>query len=282
MSDQCQVMNDDLLEYFSIPRARSSHKGDFGHVLVIGGEHGMAGAVCLAASAALRVGAGRVSVVTRASHVSSVIAVQAELMVHGLEHAADLPDLLERVDVVLIGPGLGQKKWGQSMLKGLLQTWHGPLVMDADALNQLALQPQKRGQWILTPHPGEAGRLLGLSTSRVQADREQAVVALVERFAGVSVLKGAGSLVAGGGMALSYCPHGNPGMATAGMGDVLAGIIAALLAQGLSLRAAANTGVYIHALAGDRAAIMGERGMLAGDVLLELRALVNLNKGPLE
>ncbi|NOX08401.1 MAG: NAD(P)H-hydrate dehydratase [Gammaproteobacteria bacterium] len=268
-------MNNKLLKYFATPRPRTAHKGDFGHVLVIGGDHGMAGSVGLAAIAALRVGAGRVSVVTRTAHITPLIALRPELMVHGMESAEGLPTLLPQVDGVLIGPGLGQDEWGQSVLNTLLAAWNGPLVMDADALNLLALQPQKREQWILTPHPGEAGRLLGIETSKVQQDRETAIASLVERFGGVVVLKGAGTLVLAEEAPMSCCHKGNPGMATAGMGDVLAGVIAGLSAQGLSPLDAANIGVYIHALAGDRAAEKGERGMLAGDVLLELRNLVN-------
>lgn len=268
-------MNTNRLKPFTTPRPRTAHKGDFGHLLVIGGDHGMAGSVGLAASAALRVGAGRVSVVTRSAHIAPLIALRPELMVRGMESADGLPDLLSHVDGVLIGPGLGQTEWGQSMLDTLLAIWTGPLVMDADALNQLASRSEKREQWILTPHPGEAGRLLGMDTAMVQQDREAAITVLVQRFGGVVVLKGAGTLVLAEGAPMSCCDRGNPGMATAGMGDVLAGVIAGLSAQGLSPLDAANSGVYIHALAGDRAAEQGERGMLAGDVLQELRGLVN-------
>ena len=151
-------------------RSRDSHKGDFGHVLVVGGDHGMGGAARLAAEAALRCGAGLVSVATRAAHVDALLAGLPEAMALSVETPADLAPLLARASVVAIGPGLGQDAWGQSLLKQVLASAL-PLVVDADALNLLAKAPQKRGNWILTPHPGEAGRLWGTDTAAVQHDR---------------------------------------------------------------------------------------------------------------
>jgi ADP-dependent NAD(P)H-hydrate dehydratase / NAD(P)H-hydrate epimerase len=151
-----------------------------------------------------------------------------------------------------------------------------PLVVDADALNLLAEHPRARGDWVLTPHPGEAARLLGTATAQVQADRFAAADLLAERYRGVCVLKGAGTLVRAAGGPTWLCDEGNPGMASGGMGDVLTGVIAGLLAQGAGLEQAARAGVHLHARAGDLAAAEGgERGLLATDLLAHLRRLAN-------
>jgi len=150
-----------------------------------------------------------------------------------------------------------------------------PSVWDADALNWLVDAPGKSNHRVITPHPGEAGALLGVTAADVQADRRAALKGLEERYGGVVVLKGAGSLVSSASGAPWLCTSGNPGMSAPGMGDVLTGIIAAMLAQGLSLEQAAATGVEIHAQAGDKAAAAGERGLLASDLLSELRGLIN-------
>ena len=255
-------------------RDRGAHKNDFGHVLLVGGDHGMGGAVRLAAEAALRCGAGLISVATRKEHVSGLLAGLPEAMVQGVENLAELAPLLTRASVVAIGPGLGRGDWGRMLLKQALATHH-PLVVDADALNLLAEAAHKHGRWILTPHPGEAGRLLGTDTATVQSDRYSCVERIAERFDAVAVLKGAGSLIAVPGEPTSVCSAGNPGMAAPGMGDVLTGVIAALVAQGLPLGAAARLGVYLHAVAGDLAARQGERGILARDLMDPLRHLVN-------
>ena len=255
-------------------RARSAHKRDFGHVLVIGGDQGMGGAVCLTAEAALRTGAGLVSVVTRPPHVPALLAGLPEAMVQGTDDPAEINALLERATVIAIGPGLGQNDWGRILLARALDT-PLPVVADADALNLLATHPLARGQWIFTPHPGEAGRLLQQSVQQVQQDRLQAAAQIVERYRAVVVLKGAGSLVVAEREGPAICRRGNPGMAAPGMGDVLTGVIAALVAQGLPLAEAARAGVQLHALAGDRAARSGERGMLARDLIGALRGLVN-------
>ncbi|MGH8373088.1 MAG: NAD(P)H-hydrate dehydratase [Gammaproteobacteria bacterium] len=256
-------------------RARDAHKGAFGHVLVIGGDHGMGGAIRLTAEAALRSGAGLVSVATRAAHVTAMLAGLPEAMTHAVEADAEIDVLLKRATMVAIGPGLGRGIWGQELFEKALAT-KLPLVVDADALNLLAQAPKRRDNWVLTPHPGEAGRLLGKSTAEVQSDRFLILEQLVSRYGGSIVLKGAGSLIGAAGEEIAICDRGNPGMAAPGMGDVLTGIIAALLAQGLPPPRAARAGVYLHALAGDRAALRGERGMLARDLVGELRGLVNL------
>lgn len=255
-------------------RRRDAHKGDFGHLLVMGGDHGMGGAVRLTAEAALRCGAGLVTVATRGDHVGGLLAGLPEAMVKAVESPEDLAPLLERASVVAIGPGLGQGVWGLSLWQQVLAT-PLPLVADADALNLLAKAPQKRGNWILTPHPGEAARLWGTDTAAVQHDRYAAVEHLARRFGAVTVLKGSGSLIAAPGEVTAVCTAGNPGMAAPGMGDVLTGVIAALIAQGLFLPDAARLGVYVHACAGDLAARQGERGLMARDLMEPLRRLVN-------
>lgn len=254
-------------------RRRDAHKGSHGHVLLIGGNAGMAGAALIAGRAALRAGAGLVSVATRAEHAAALVAAQPELMVRAVEAPAALAERIARASVIAIGPGLGEDDWARAMLAAALAA-DRPLVVDADALNLLARAPQTRADWVLTPHPGEAARLLGVDTAAIGADRGAAVSELHRRYGGVAVLKGAGTLIRGARTWL--CPFGNPGMAAGGMGDALTGVIAALIAQGLPLETAAAGGVLAHALAGDRAAQLGgERGLLAGDLIEALRAVVS-------
>lgn len=256
------------------PRPRDAHKGRHGHVLAVGGNHGMGGAVRMAAEAGLRVGAGLVSVATRAEQVPAMTQARPELMCHAITEAGQLASVTGAASVAVLGPGLGQDDWARALFATLLET-DLPLVVDADGLNLLAAEPVARGNWILTPHPGEAGRLLGWSTKDVQADRLAAIAELARRYHAVVVLKGAGSLISGADKGLWVCTDGNPGMAVGGMGDLLTGVIAGLLAQGLSMESAARVGVYLHASAADRAAAEGERGLLPGDCLLPLRRLAN-------
>lgn len=263
-------------------RPRNSHKGDYGHVLVVGGNHGMAGAVMIAAQAALRVGAGLVSCATQPDHVSAVVARCPEVMAHGVTSKQAVEQL--RASVVVIGPGLGQKAWSEQLLYAILapdSLFTGqPFVVDADALTLLSQQKIIRkpycDHWILTPHPGEAACLLGCSSADIQNDRFAAVTEIQRRYGGVTILKGAGTLVADGKSVPALCPYGNPGMAAAGMGDCLSGVLGALLAQGLSVAQAARLGVCLHSRAGDLAAQQGgERGTCATDLLPFLRQLVN-------
>ncbi len=260
------------------PRRSTSHKGDFGHVLVIGGDSGMMGAARMAAEAAARMGAGLVSVATRAEHAALISASRPELMCHGIETREALAPLLHRSNVVAVGPGLGAGEWGRAMLSAILES-HLPLVLDADALNLLAVEPLYHDKWVLTPHPGEAARLLGCTAAEIQQDRFGAVASLEASFGGVCVLKGSGTLVLGGDGETALCSAGNPGMASGGMGDVLTGVIAALIAQRMGLLQATRLGVAIHALAADRAAKQGgERGLLASDLFTHLRRLANPGK----
>ncbi len=262
---------------FLRPRRRGAHKGDFGHVLVVGGDHGFGGAVRLAGEGAARAGAGLVSVVTRKRHLPGLLAAVPELMGHATARR-EVPDrLLHRADVLVLGPGLGREGWGRRLFAQLLDR-PGPQVLDADALNLLAREkPRRRDDRVLTPHPGEAARLLQSSVEEVQADRFAAVEALQQRYGGTVVLKGAGTLVLGPGQRpVAVCSDGNPGMASGGMGDVLSGVIGGLMAQGWSPEEAAELGVCLHAAAGDAAAAAGgERGLLASDLAPFVRRLGN-------
>ena len=256
-------------------RVADAYKGRFGHVLIIGGNRGMSGAARLAAEAAARCGAGLVSVATHPAHAAGLNAGCPELMVHAVEQAADLQPLLKRASVLVVGPGLGQTAWSRKLLERVLDAGL-PLVVDADALNLLARDSRQQDNWILTPHPGEAGRLLQQPVEIVEQDRFAAVRQLVDRYRGVAVLKGAGSLVAAASGPIHLCARGNPGMASGGMGDVLSGVLGALLAQGLGTFEAASAGVFLHAKSADLAAgEKGERGLLASDLIPVLRELVN-------
>ena len=270
----CELVDQPPLGRLAAPRPRNAHKGDFGHVLVLGGDRGMAGAVRLAGEAALRTGAGLVSLATRAEHAAVLAAACPELMAHAVTGPLELKDLMQKATVVIAGPGLGQSAWAQSLLPVVLES-RLPQVLDADALNLLAKDPLRCDNCVLTPHPGEAGRLLRQSTAEIQADRFAAVTAINQQYGGIVVLKGAGTIINTANRVLSVCKNGNPGMATAGMGDVLSGVIAGLIAQGMPIAEAVVAGVCVHASAGDRAASHGERGMTAGDVIKEIRGLVN-------
>ncbi|MGK2915501.1 MAG: NAD(P)H-hydrate dehydratase [Porticoccaceae bacterium] len=261
-------------------RARDAHKGHFGHVLVIGGDTGFGGAAAMAAEAALRVGAGLVSVATRPAHVAALLARRPELMVKGVDSGQELEPWLSGPSVLVVGPGLGRSPWSEQLLQKAVKSGL-PMVVDADALNILAdgrVAPWgDAGRWILTPHPGEAARLLGIGSAEVQRDRFATSRALLEKYPGTLVLKGAGSLIVSSGDSLiGLCTAGNPGMATGGMGDVLSGVIGGLLAQGLGAPLAARLGVCLHAEAADSVVLAaGERGLLATDLLSTIQRLAN-------
>lgn len=271
-------------------RRRNANKGLYGHVLALGSDHGFGGAIRMTAEAALRCGAGKVSVATRAANVAAINSARPELMAHGVDGPQELKSLLESVDVIALGPGLGQAAWGHALWDVALHS-SLPCVIDADALNLLSREsmrlaggevisrsslPQpENGVHVLTPHPGEAARLLGTTTAKIQNDRYGAARELATRYNAVVVLKGAGSLIADPDGHIAVCPWGNPGMASGGMGDVLTGVIAALMGQGLSAWDAARLGVSVHARAGDIAAGEHPRGLIATDLLPPLRQLVN-------
>lgn len=269
-------------------RPAVAHKGQFGHVWAVGGAPGFAGAIHLCAQAALRAGAGRVSVVTDASNVQALVTARPELMVRA---DANIPDYIAGM-VLAMGPGLSKSEWARALFAQALD-WPGPRVFDADALNLLAenrVAENLLGETmilgvntVLTPHPAEAARLLQCDTAAIESNRPKAAHALAAKYGCVVLLKGAGTLIAAPNLPpnlapnlpMGVCLFGNAGMATGGMGDVLTGVIAALLAQGLSAFDAAEQGALLHAKAGDRAAAIGMRGMLGGDVINELRAVIN-------
>jgi len=257
-------------------RRRAANKGDFGRVLIVGSGSGMPGAVRLAGEACLRVGAGLVTAAVAPENVAAIVAGRPELICVALSGEAVLAEAIARADVIAIGPGLGRSEWARAALRAVLASGK-PIVADADALNLLADSGSAaRENWILTPHPGEAARLLGQSAHDIQRDRLAALDRLLERYHGTIVLKGAGTLVGERARTPGLCERGNPGMATAGTGDVLTGAIAGILAQCRDSWAAARVGVLVHAMAGDAAARGGERGVLAGDVARELHNFVNL------
>ncbi len=262
-------------------RQKDSHKGDFGHVLVIGGEPGMSGAVLMAAQAALRCGAGLVSVATHPHHCTVLNLTQPELMVYGIESVEQLDPLLSRADIIIMGPGMSigsgasslDNWWSQQLVDYCLIDKNAKkicdkakFVIDAGALARVKKLKLKQDNWVLTPHPKEAAGLLGANLSHIQNKREEKVRVLQEKYGGVAVLKGFESLIDNGDETY-LCKNGNPGMAVGGMGDVLTGMIAGFLSQGLSLFDAARLGVFVHALSADLAVKdFGECSLLPTDI----------------
>lgn len=261
-------------------RPQDSHKGDFGHVLVLAGNEGMAGAAILASEAAARAGAGLVSCATTTQTVAPLLTRCPSVMVKAVASGLEVQPLLAKATVLAVGPGLGQDGWAELMLQQAFNS-DLPLVLDADGLNLLAMakwQRQFAGRAVvLTPHAAEAARLLNINVAEVLQDRAVAAQKLAQKYQAVVVLKGAGSLIAmPNNVQLAQCNAGNPGMSTAGMGDVLTGIIAALMAQGLNAWQAACLGVCVHAEAADAVAAQnGMRGLLAFDLFAPLQRLVN-------
>ncbi len=257
-------------------RQRTAHKGTHGRLLLAGGGPGMGGAIRLAAEAALRAGAGLVYVATHPSNIATVMSGRPEIICRGIETGAGL-DLELAVDAIVLGPGLGRSEWAETVWSAVMDR-EVPLVVDADGLNILAERQVEHGDWLLTPHPGEAARLLGSTVAEVESDRLSAVAQLAERYQATVVLKGANTLVATAGKESSafVCSDGNPGMATAGMGDVLSGVLGALVVQTRDPGLSARAGVLLHALAGDAAANeYGERGLVASDLMMHLHRLAN-------
>lgn len=271
----CRLELDALLTQLP-PRRMDSHKGHFGHVLLIGGDHGYGGAIQLAARAAARMGPGLISVATQAANAMALVQQQPEIMAHHVPNIHALRPLLDKASHIVVGPGLGQSAWSQQMLFAALES-DKPCVLDADALNLIASeQVALSGQHIFTPHPGEAGRLLGCSTSDIQRDRLQSVLDLQRKLGGSMLLKGSGSLIAHPQGMVRLCSDGNPGMASGGMGDVLSGLIGGLFAQGFGPELSLELAVALHAKAADQIAeSAGMRGMLAGDLITAARDLLN-------
>lgn len=271
---QIQRIDATQLADWLLPRRPTSHKGDHGRLVIIGGDRGTAGAIRMAGEAALRAGAGLVRVLTRTENIAPIITARPELMVHELTPQS-LDESLEWADVVVIGPGLGQQSWGKQALRKV-ENSQKPMLWDADALNILAINPDKRHNRVLTPHPGEAARLLNCSVAEIESDRLLSAQRLVKRYGGVVVLKGAGTVIADEHHGIAIVDAGNAGMASGGMGDVLSGIIGALLGQHLTPYDAACAGCVAHGAAADvLAARYGTRGMLATDLFFTLQRVVN-------
>ena len=265
-------------------REQDAHKGHFGNVVIVGGDRGLGGAGLLSSRAAVYSGAGLTSLVTRPEHVSASLVSCPEVMVKGVDSGQDIEEHLVKPDVIAIGPGLGQSAWSEQMIQRVF--WEAEkrdisVIMDADALNlltKLKLSSDLPKRLILTPHPGEAARLLNTSVAVIESNRFSAAAKIQKKFNATVVLKGSGTVIchkSGGTQKWGICDSGNPGMATGGMGDVLTGIIAGLLAQGLTLKEAAEAGVDLHAKAADQASLeFGEAGLTSSDVINELKYLL--------
>ncbi|MDH5424747.1 MAG: NAD(P)H-hydrate dehydratase [Gammaproteobacteria bacterium] len=273
--EEAYLLGDEELSSYLHQRKPCTHKGQTGHLLIVGGNKGMCGAVILAAQSALRSGVGRVSVITRPEHVAAVVSVQPEIMVYGVDEPVIADELLQRVNVIAIGPGLGRDEWGKKLFEQVLYQDHYKLL-DADALYHLPEHAADLSDAVITPHPGEAARLLGIDVAAIEQDRFRAAQRLYAEYNAVIVLKGAGTLVFDGKDPIDVCPFGNPGMASAGMGDVLSGVIAALMAQGYEKEEAARIGVCLHSQAADAAVTAaGQTGLLASDLLPFIRQFIN-------
>ena len=272
-----EIVNDALRNKILRKRSKTSHKGNYGHVLIVGGNKGMGGAARIAAEAAIRSGAGLVSVITRPENVNLITRLRPEIMCHATDHKLrNLKELIEKVDVIAIGPGLGIDDWAHQLYAEIM-TSEQPLIMDADALNILSLDPIQRGNWILTPHPGEAAKLISKSTTQIQSDRLTSLEEIINQYQATVILKGNNTLVGNINRIPYMINAGNPGMASAGMGDLLTGLTAGLMAQysNHNYCQIAALAAFIHAKAGDQAALNGQRGLIATDLLCELRTLLN-------
>lgn len=271
------------------PRAPESHKGDFGHVLVVAGSVGKSGAAVLAARGAFRTGAGLVTVASVGEVCRLVTAAQPEVMTASLGEAAEcgevagaaarILELASSMDALVIGPGLGRSEKTQEFVLDLIGRCGLPVVVDADGLyglraHTLSRLAQRDAPAILTPHPGEMARLLGLDNASVQRDRVKGVRRAVAEARSTVVLKGRHTLIGNQRAEVWLNPTGNASLATAGTGDVLAGAIGALVARGLAPDLAAAAGVYIHGLAGERAGRRKPWGVMAGDVAEALPAAI--------
>ena len=278
VSPSCEIITQQSLGYIIPRRLRTAHKGHHGHVLLVGGNYGMPGAIIMAAEAAIYSGAGLVSVATREEHLSALSIRRPEIMAHAVHDGTALKKLVKGKGVIVIGPGLGRDDWALELLKKVLAA-DCALVMDADALNLISEHPQlhkaRKFPMILTPHPGEAARLLNTSTIEIQQDRFTAVLSCCQAFNAITLLKGSGTLISNG-HEITLCDAGNPGMAVGGMGDILSGLTGALLAQDVEPFEAAQLAAWVHATAADRlVSNQGEIGLLATELLPEIRRQIN-------
>ncbi|NBV06800.1 MAG: NAD(P)H-hydrate dehydratase [Proteobacteria bacterium] len=258
-----------------LSRKADSNKGNFGHVLVIGGDVGMGGAIIMAAEAAYRTGAGKVTVLTKEENIASLLARLPNAMT--LLPSASKEEIFANKTVIVIGCGLGKSDWAQKLF-AMAMASNLPKIIDADALNILSVCKKNfvLSNAVITPHVGEAARLLNVSSDEIQKNRELSVKKLYEKFKAIAVLKGSGTLIFGDKKIIHQCPYGNAGMATAGMGDVLSGVIGGLISQHLDKETAAIFGVNIHALAADLVAKkQGEVGMMPSDLFKYIPHIIN-------
>ncbi len=269
-----RVIDDEYVSRFIMPRSESANKYDFGYILCICGSRGMHGAAVMAATAALRSGAGIVAVAVPDEIEGHMYPCFTEAMVRGYKKPSDLDRLLEKSDVCVLGCGLGKSELSKQVVKYVLENYDKKLILDADGINILSsdidMIKNTKATVILTPHVGEMSRLSGLTYEEVEADREIVTTDMARELNAVVLLKGAATVIASPvKKSTVYINHsGNPGMATAGSGDVLAGIIAALSAVIEAPHRAAAIATYIHGLAGDLAADeLGMTGMVAGDMI---------------
>jgi len=278
-AEQAQLLDWEYLKQQLKPRKASVHKHQLGHVIILGGDKGMPGAIRMAAEAALRSGAGLVTVVSHSEHAAVLLAGRVELMFCASDDGQVPADLLGKASAIVVGPGLTDSPWSKNIMSCALQC-PAPKVIDAGALRLLGENAEHRDDWVLTPHAGEAAALLGESSIAIQESRFSSVEMLQYKLGGHIILKGAGSLLQSPEELIQLCPYGNPGMASAGMGDVLSGIIASLLAQGYNMTLACRLGLCIHSLAGDLAAADGQTGLLASDLYGHIRQLMNSYEKP--
>jgi|SaaInl5LU_22_DNA_1037371.scaffolds.fasta_scaffold15863_2 ADP-dependent NAD(P)H-hydrate dehydratase / NAD(P)H-hydrate epimerase len=270
------IITEDSLEAVFPPRFANAHKGAYGHLLIVGGNLGMSGAVSLAAEAALTLGVGKISVATRQSSLAPLLSRVPEVMARQVDHYNDLKHLIDQCTAIVIGPGLGTDAWAEQMLLRVLSE-DIPVVVDADAIRLIAAAIVKPTQdrICFTPHPGEAALVLNCSTAEIQEDRFKALSQLENAFSGHWLLKGNGSLLTNGEGPASLNRTGNPGMASGGMGDVLSGLIGSILAQGYGVQESAEAAVFIHGAAADIAAeYSGEISLRASEVIAAVPELL--------
>ena len=265
------LLNNSLLSNNLKKRENNTHKGKYGHLVIVGGERGMPGAVIMAALAAFRTGAGLVTVLTDKQHVFENTYQHPEIMYSPIGDTLD-NEIIQKADAIVFGPGMSNSAWSMSLLSQLDYT--GPIVIDGGGLRVLPKSKKAFNDLIITPHAGEAACLLGVNSEDVQKNRFASIIELSNKFTATTILKGSGSLIHADGETY-ILPNGNPGMASAGMGDILSGIIGALLANGYSSSLAAMMGAYIHSEAGDRASYKKPVGTMAIDLLNFIQEIMN-------
>ncbi|WWO96435.1 MAG: NAD(P)H-hydrate dehydratase [Candidatus Dasytiphilus stammeri] len=265
-----------LTEKFLPLKIPTSHKGQHGKLLLIGGDIGTAGAIILTGKAALRSGTGLVKIITHKLNIIPVLSNCPELMVQKYSRNT-LEKYIKWANTIIIGPGIGQQSWGKKIMFRIKQS-HQPSLWDADALTFLANNRNIRMNRIITPHSGEAAKLLKMHISEVEKDRLQAAKLLAKYYGGVVVLKGSGTVIASHSGEVAIADVGNVGLATGGMGDILSGIIGSFLGQQFSIYKAAILGCIVHGVAADILSASGTRGMVASDLLPIIFKLVNCNR----